>query len=332
MTIKKPDGLGGEKITEPQVYFNRRSFIRAGALAASVGATAMLYRRFASPPKARTDTSEPPLISLAPTTSPDANMSAAFRTSEPQTPYESITHYNNFYEFSTSKDAVAEAAAGFATRPWTVRVGGLCGKPGTFDIDQILKLAPPEERVYRMRCVEAWSMVIPWVGFPLGKLLDAVEPWSEAKYVAFTTLHDPSRMPGQRGDVLDWPYVEGLRMDEAMHPLTILASGLYGRQLPPQDGAPLRLVVPWKYGFKGIKSIVKIDLVRDEPPTTWNLAAPREYGFYANVNPNVDHPRWSQASETRIGAGSGRRPTLMFNGYADQVAHLYSGMDLERNF
>jgi sulfoxide reductase catalytic subunit YedY len=332
MTIKKPDGLSGEKVTEPEIYFNRRSFIRAGVLAASVGATAMIYRRFASPPKARAPGSEPPLISLGPTTSPTADASPAFRTNEPPTSYEAITHYNNFYEFSTSKDAVAQVAEDFVTRPWTVRVGGLCGKPRTFDIDEILRLAPSEQRVYRMRCVEAWSMVIPWVGFPLGKLLDAVEPWSEAKYVAFSTLHNPAQMPGQREAVLEWPYVEGLRMDEAMHPLTILATGLYGRQLAPQNGAPLRLVVPWKYGFKGIKSIVKIDLVRDQPPTTWNIAAPNEYGFYANVNPEVDHPRWSQATETRIGVSGARRATLMFNGYAEQVAHLYSGMDLARYF
>jgi sulfoxide reductase catalytic subunit YedY len=247
------------------------------------------------------------------------------------TSYKDITNYNNFYEFSTDKEAVASAAAGFVTRPWTIEVGGLVGKPRTFDIDDLLRLSPPQERVYRMRCVEAWSMVIPWDGFSLSKLLDAVEPTSHARYVAFQTLMDPSRFPNQRPGVLDWPYVEGLRMDEAMHPLTLLATGIYGRELPAQDGAPVRLVVPWKYGFKGIKSIVKITLTETMPPSTWNLTAPNEYGFFANVNPNVDHPRWSQATEQRIGE-SGRRPTLMFNGYAEQVAALYAGMDLRRNF
>jgi sulfoxide reductase catalytic subunit YedY len=250
---------------------------------------------------------------------------------EPQTPFDDITHYNNFYEFSTDKESVAPAAANFDTTGWQVSVEGLVQKPKVFDLGDLLKLSPPEERIYRMRCVEAWSMVIPWVGFSLSKLLDAVQPLSNAKYVAFQTLLDPTRMPGQQNHVLDWPYVEGLRMDEAMHPLTILASGIYGRALPPQDGAPIRLVVPWKYGFKGIKSIVKIKLVADQPPTTWNIAAPNEYGFYANVNPKVDHPRWSQATEQRIGE-SGRRPTLPFNGYADQVAHLYAGLDLRANF
>jgi sulfoxide reductase catalytic subunit YedY len=265
----------------------------------------------------------------APTTSAADNMASAFRVvGERQTPYDSITHYNNFYEFSLDKEEVAPMSQGFVTRPWTVAVEGLCSKPQVFDLDDLLKISPAEERVYRMRCVEAWSMVIPWAGFPLGKLLDRVEPLSSAKYVAFQTLKDEKRMPNQRRQVLDWPYVEGLRMDEAMHPLTILASGLYGRQLPPQDGAPLRLVVPWKYGFKGIKSIVKISLVANEPPTTWNEQASSEYGFYANVNPMVDHPRWSQATEQRI--GEARRPTLMFNGYAEQVASLYSGMDLKK--
>jgi sulfoxide reductase catalytic subunit YedY len=208
----------------------------------------------------------------------------------------------------------------------------LCAKPRTFDIEDLLKLSPIEERIYRMRCVEAWSMVIPWAGIPLAKVLDAVEPLSSAKYVAFETLLDPNRMPGQHSSILNWPYREGLRMDEAMHPLTILASGMYGRQLPPQNGAPLRLVVPWKYGFKGIKSIVKIKLVEEQPPTSWSLYAEQEYGFYANVNPEVDHPRWSQATEQRIGRGFDRRDTLPFNGYADQVAHLYAGMDLAQNF
>ena len=205
------------------------------------------------------------------------------------------------------------------------------GKPRVFDMDDILKLSPPEERVYRMRCVEGWSMVVPWVGYSLSKLLQSVQPLSGAKYVAFETLLDPKRMPGQKTNVLHWPYVEGLRMDEAMHPLTLLTTGLYGKALPPQDGAPVRLIIPWKYGFKGIKSMVKIKLVDKQPPTSWNMAAPEEYGFYANVNPTVDHPRWSQATERRIGE-SGRRKTLMFNGYEDEVAGLYAGMDLRKNY
>ena len=217
------------------------------------------------------------------------------------------------------------------TRPWTVLVDGLANKPKTFDIDQLLKLAPPEERIYRLRCVEGWSMVIPWIGFPLSTLLRQVEPLSSARYVAFQTLLDPKRMPNQNTGVLDWPYAEGLRLDEAMHPLAILATGMYGQIMPPQDGAPIRLVVPWKYGFKSIKSIVKISLVADQPPTTWNIQAPNEYGFYSNVNPSVDHPRWSQATEHRIGE-YGSRKTLLFNGYAEQVGHLYDGMDLRANY
>jgi sulfoxide reductase catalytic subunit YedY len=242
-----------------------------------------------------------------------------------------ILHYNNFYEFTTNKDAVAAASANFKTDGWKIGVEGMCAKPRVFDLDQFKKLAPPEERIYRHRCVEAWSMVIPWVGFPVKKLLDAVEPLGSAKYVAFETLLDPQRFPNQSTNVLQWPYVEGLRLDEAMHPLAIFATGLYGELLPAQDGAPVKLVVPWKYGFKGIKSIVKITLTDKQPPTTWNKYAPSEYGFYANVNPKHDHPRWSQATEQRIGA-SGRRKTMLFNGYADQVASLYTGMDLDVYF
>ncbi|HEY1490375.1 MAG TPA: protein-methionine-sulfoxide reductase catalytic subunit MsrP, partial [Verrucomicrobiae bacterium] len=260
-----------------------------------------------------------------------AGDATGFRVDEAQTSLENITHYNNFYEFSTDKEEVAVKAANFMTDGWTVSVEGLVKKPKVFALDDILKIAPPEERIYRMRCVEAWSMVIPWVGFSFSKLLNAVEPLSSAKYVAFETLHDSARMPGQNSNVLQWPYVEGLRMDEAMHPLAILASGIYGRTLPSQDGAPIRLVLPWKYGFKGIKSIVKIKLVEAQPRTTWNNNAPGEYGFYANVNPHVDHPRWSQATEQRIGE-SGRRPSLMFNGYEEQVGRLYAGMDLRKNF
>ena len=301
--------------------------MRAGILAGTIAATGWVYRRLNSAP--RSIYSPPERNTLLATTQPDPQ--PAFRTTEKQTSFQDITHYNNFYEFSTDKDGVADAAAAFVPRPWTVSVGGLVRKPRTFDLDDLLKIAPAQERIYRMRCVEAWSMVIPWDGFPLSKLLDRVEPLGSAKYVAFQTLLDPIRMPNQRTSVLDWPYVEGLRMDEAIHPLTLLASGIYGSELPPQDGAPIRLVVPWKYGFKGVKSIVKIDLVAAQPPTTWNLAAPSEYGFYANVNPQVDHPRWSQATEQRIGE-FGRRDTLMFNGYTDQVGYLYAGMDLQENF
>jgi sulfoxide reductase catalytic subunit YedY len=247
------------------------------------------------------------------------------------TSFRDITNYNNFYEFSTDKAGVAPAAADFKTDGWKVVVDGLVAKPTTFDLDDLRRISPPEERVYRMRCVEAWSMVIPWAGFPLAKLLDRVEPTGGAKYVAFETLLDPARMPGQRTASLQWPYVEGLMMSEAMHPLTLLATGLYGREMPPQDGAPVRLVVPWKYGFKGIKSIVRISLVAMQPPTSWSRSAASEYGFLANVNPQVDHPRWSQATEQRIGV-PGRRPTLMFNGYGEQVAGLYAGVDLRANY
>lgn len=326
--MKEPDKIAASEITDPGVYFNRRSFIRAGILAASAAATGLVYRRL-NP--VATGTVDKPVIQGL-TTPPAATADAGgLRVADPETSLQDITHYNNFYEFSTDKEGVAPAAANFDTKGWQVSVEGLVRKPGVFDLDELLKISPPEERIYRMRCVEAWSMVIPWAGFPLSKLLDAVEPLSAAKYVAFETLLDPRRMPGQNSDVLKWPYVEGLRMDEAMHPLTLLASGLYGRALPAQDGAPIRLVVPWKYGFKGIKSIVKIKLVPTQPRTTWSEYAPNEYGFYANVNPEVDHPRWSQATEQRIGE-SGRRPTLKFNGYAEQVAHLYAGMDLRASF
>jgi len=328
--VKQPDKIPSREITDPAVYFNRRKFIQAGVLAASAVASGMAYRYLnpaGTADKHKVTTAAIQGITKPPATTTDAS---GFRVDEPPTSMEDITHYNNFYEFSTDKESVAPAAANFKTDGWQVSVEGLVQKPKVFDLDDLLKLSPPEERVYRMRCVEAWSMVIPWVGFSLSKLLDAVQPLSSAKYVAFQTLLDPKRMPGQNSGVLGWPYVEGLRMDEAMHPLAILASGIYGRALPPQDGAPIRLVVPWKYGFKGIKSIVKIKLVAEQPPTTWNISAPNEYGFYANVNPTVDHPRWSQATEQRI--GDGRRPTLMFNGYAEQVGHLYSGMDLRANF
>ncbi|HET9525364.1 MAG TPA: protein-methionine-sulfoxide reductase catalytic subunit MsrP [Pyrinomonadaceae bacterium] len=314
-----------DKITDQQTYLNRRTFMRAAALAGTATATTLLYRRLNPPPPVPLEGQKLDDVAKA------ANDASGFTTNEQLTPIEAITNYNNFYEFDTAKDGVASAAQGFVTRPWAVSVEGLVHKPRVFDIDELLKF-PLEQRVYRLRCVEGWSMVIPWIGFPLHKLLEKVEPTSQAAYVAFQTLLDPARMPNQQTGALDWPYVEGLRLDEAMHPLTILATGLYDETLPPQNGAPVRLVVPWKYGFKSIKSVVKITLVAAEPPTTWNIQTPHEYGFYSNVNPNVPHPRWSQATERRIGEGFGRRKTLLFNGYADQVAHLYRGMDLVRNF
>lgn len=315
--------MNEDKITDQATYLNRRTFMRVAALAGTATATTLLYRRLNPPPPVPVEGEK--LNDVAKTN--DAN---GFNTSEQLTAIEAITNYNNFYEFDTSKDGVASAAKGFITRPWAVAVDGLVHNPKVFDIDELLKF-PLEQRVYRLRCVEGWSMVIPWIGFSLHKLLEKVEPTSQARYVAFQTLLDPRRMPNQQTGVLDWPYVEGLRLDEAMHPLTILATGLYDEVLPPQNGAPVRLVVPWKYGFKSIKSVVRITLVDGEPPTTWNIQAPHEYGFYSNVNPAVSHPRWSQATERRIGE-FGRRKTQLFNGYAEQVAHLYQGMDLVANF
>jgi sulfoxide reductase catalytic subunit YedY len=316
--------INPKEITDQHTYLNRRNFMRAAALAGTATASTLLYRRLNPPPAPPVERAK--ITEVAKTT----DVQNGFTTNEPLTSKTAITTYNNFYEFDTSKDGVAPAAKGFVTRPWAVSVEGLVNKPKVFDIDELLKF-PLEQRIYRLRCVEGWSMVIPWIGFSLQKLLEKVEPTSQARYVAFQTLLDPQRMPYQRTGVLDWPYVEGLRLDEAMHPLTILATGLYDEQLPPQNGAPVRLVVPWKYGFKSIKSVVKITLVADEPPATWNIQAPYEYGFYSNVNPNVPHPRWSQATERRIGEYE-RRKTLLFNGYAEQVAHLYQGMDLVKNF
>lgn len=320
MLIKKPDDIPSSEITSESTWQNRRAFLRTAVMAGTALATAGIYRGLTQP------SSSPPGSGVEPAASLLDGPGG-----ESVTTFDDITNYNNFYEFSTDKRGVAENAKGFVTEPWTVNVSGLCAKPTTFDLDAIARLATPEDRVYRMRCVERWSMVIPWLGIPLSALLNAVEPLSTAKYVAFVTLFDPVRMPNQRTSVLGWPYVEGLRMDEAMHPLAILATGIYGRPLLPQNGAPLRLVVPWKYGFKGIKSIVTISLTDREPPTTWNKEAPNEYGFYANVNPKVDHPRWSQAYERRIGE-FGQRDTLPFNGYGEQVASLYAGMDLRRSF
>ncbi len=321
------DEINPDEITDKRVYLNRRLFMRGSVLAATMAATGLLYRKLNPPPM---DTPKGDTLANVAKANNDAAISKGFAVNEELTPLAKITNYNNFYEFSTSKGGVAEAARGFITQPWSVSVEGLVNKPRIFDLNELLRF-PLEERIYRLRCVEGWSMVIPWIGFPLARLLELVEPTAEAKFVAFQTLFDPQRMPNQQTGVLDWPYVEGLRLDEAMHPLTILATGLYGEKLPPQDGAPIRLIVPWKYGFKSIKSVVKINLVSAEPPTTWNLQAPGEYGFYSNVNPNVSHPRWSQATELRVG-DLWRRNTLMFNGYGAQVAHLYKGMDLMRNF
>ncbi len=331
------------EITPESFYLRRREFLRNATLftatATTVGSSLLwlMGGGRAESKDARPDASD---ASPAPNASPaaasaDGALTIARRENdagdEPPTPFNDVTTYNNFYEFGLDKGDPAEHAHTLRPRPWTVAIEGEVAKPQVVDIDRLLGWFPLEERIYRMRCVEAWSMVIPWVGFPLGDFLKRVEPTAKAKYVAFTTLYDTEQMPGQRRNVLDWPYVEGLRLDEAMHPLAILAVGLYGKVLPNQNGAPLRLVVPWKYGFKGIKSIVKIRLVAEQPTTTWNLAAPDEYGFYANVNPTVDHPRWSQASERRIGDFL-RRPTLPFNGYGEQVASLYAGMDLKRFF
>jgi len=328
MLIKKPEDIKSSEITDQKDYLDRRLFMRGAVLAGSVAASGLLYRKLNPQPAV---VEERPRIAGLVTPPSDEAMRKGFKVNEAQTSFEDITNYNNFYEFSTEKRSVASEARGFVTRPWTVEVGGLVNKPKTFDLDDLLKLAPQEERIYRHRCVEGWSMVIPWVGFPLAALLKQVEPLSSSRYVAFQTLLDPKRMPNQNTGVLDWPYVEGLRVDEAMNPLAILATGLYGGTMPPQDGAPIRLVVPWKYGFKSIKSIVKITLVDEQPPTTWNIQAPNEYGFYSNVNPGVDHPRWSQRTEHRIGEFTSRN-TLLFNGYADQVGYLYEGMDLRVNY
>jgi sulfoxide reductase catalytic subunit YedY len=321
MLIKKAPDIRSSEITPREVYLNRRKFMTGVGAA---GAT-ILVSRFVG------GALQPRLSSQAPTKLQyvQSNLSTQ---GEQLTPLKGITSYNNFYEFGTDKEDPAQYAKSLKTVPWTIAIEGHVNKPRIYDVDGITKTHPSlEERVYRLRCVEAWSMVIPWIGIPLNSVIKAVEPTSKARYVAFETLYDPKQMPGQKGSVLQWPYVEGLRMDEAMHPLTILAVGLYGEALPNQDGAPIRLVVPWKYGFKSIKSIVKIKFVEHQPHTTWNIMAPSEYGFYSNVNPTVSHPRWSQAKERRIGEFF-KRNTLMFNGYGDQVASLYAGMDLRKYY
>ncbi len=302
--------LPASAITPRSVYLNRRAFLAGLAGVGLIGGEAGAAKL--------------------------EGVNSPLSTDEKPTSFKDVTSYNNFYEFGVQKTDPVTNAHTLKTKPWTVRIDGLVDKPADYQFEDLIKPVTLEERIYRMRCVEGWSMVIPWVGVPLAEIIKRAEPRGSAKYVAFETLVRPTEMPGQRSSfpILDWPYVEGLRLDEAMHPLTILAVGLYGETLPNQNGAPLRLVLPWKYGFKGIKSIVRISLVEQEPPTSWNKQAPREYGFYANVNPAVDHPRWSQSTERRIGEGSGifvrRRPTLPFNGYAEQVAHLYAGMDLAK--
>jgi methionine sulfoxide reductase catalytic subunit len=323
MLIKKANEISPSEITPKELVLSRRRFLAgAGVVAGAAAAGGFALGEILSPRQ---------LVEAGGTKIDGIQKSALSTTGEKLTPLKDITNYNNYYEFSTDKYEPAGLAQKFTTRPWTVEVGGLVSKKKTYDLESLLRLAPPEERVYRMRCVEGWSMVIPWVGFPLSVLIKQVDPLSKAKYVAFTTAYRPSEMPGQQRGVLDWPYEEGLRLDEAMHPLTILCFGMYGETLPNQDGAPLRVVVPWKYGFKSAKAIVKIRLVDQEPPTTWNKMAPNEYGFYSNVNPEVDHPRWSQAKERRIGEFF-KRDTLKFNGYGDQVAKLYAGMDLRKYF
>jgi len=327
------------EITPEHIYMSRRKFMAGmGALLTSSLILNACRPQGPSPTPTGSDspaspsTTATPTLSETPTAAPDRpTPQATVEGLEPRgewTSYDAVISYNNFYEFTLSKEGVARLAQDFKTSPWTVEVGGLVDKPKTFDLDDLHKFAQ-EERVYRMRCVEGWSMVIPWMGFPLARLLQEVEPTSQAKYVRFETLFDPEQMPGQKSRSYNWPYVEGLRMDEAMHDLTLLATGLYGKPLLPQNGAPVRLVVPWKYGFKSIKSIVRIDLMEEMPVSLWMAAAPHEYGFYANVNPDVPHPRWSQATERRIGE-TRRRKTLLFNGYAEKVAHLYAGMDLKK--
>jgi sulfoxide reductase catalytic subunit YedY len=320
MLIKRPADIRSSEITDKKLYLNRRQFIRAAAGTAAIAASGALG----------TDVLDAATPAAHGAKLKDVKPSE-FSTSEKANSWEQITTYNNFYEFGIDKDAPAENARNFKTDNWTVNIDGECAKKGAWHLEDILKGETLEERIYRHRCVEAWSMVIPWVGFPLANLVKRCEPTSKARFVQFTTAYDIKQMVGVRQPVLRWPYVEGLRMDEAMHPLTILVVGLYGEVLPNQDGAPLRVAIPWKYGFKHGKSIVKITFTEKQPLNTWQESAPSEYGFYANVNPQVDHPRWSQATERRIGEFL-RRKTLMFNGYGDQVASLYTGMDLRRNY
>jgi sulfoxide reductase catalytic subunit YedY len=325
MLIKKPGNIPSSEITPKSAYLTRRKFI-TGAAATGAALAAGLYLRHHDVHVNGTVEASTKLPGI---------VKSQYSTTEKPNTFKDITNYNNYYEFSTDKYEPNGLSQNFRTRPWTVSVEGLVKKPMKLDIDSILKMAPLEERIYRHRCVEGWSMVIPWVGFPLSTLINKAQPLGSAKFVAFETIVAPDQMPNQKSSsVLSWPYVEGLRMDEAVHPLTILAVGLFDEVLPNVDGAPLRLVVPWKYGFKGIKAIVKVKFVEKMPPTTWNIMAPDEYGFYSNVNPDKDHPRWSQKTERRIGDSilAPKHQTLMFNGYADQVGSLYSGLDLNKNF
>ena len=319
MLIKKPDDIRSSEITPKNVYLNRRKFLAGSAIAGAAALVGMKIENLVSPE-----------ITAEANAKIDGLQKSSFSTTEKITPYKDVTNYNNYYEFSTDKYEPANLAKNLKTRPWTVKIDGAVKKKQTLDVDSIIKMAAPEERIYRHRCVEGWSIVVPWVGFSLSELIKQVDPLPKAKFVEFTTLFDMTQMPGQRTGVLRWPYTEGLRMDEAMHPLTLLCFGMYGEVLPNQDGAPLRLVVPWKYGFKSAKAIVKITFTDSQPPTAWNDSNPSEYGFYSNVNPHVDHPRWSQAKERRLGEFL-KRDTLMFNGY-DQVASLYNGMDLKKYY
>ncbi|NNL94249.1 MAG: protein-methionine-sulfoxide reductase catalytic subunit MsrP [Xanthomonadales bacterium] len=322
MLIRKAPQIKSSEITSEADYLDRRSFLaKAGLAAAGLAGASPVIAAVASDPGASGRVLEN--VSESPLSLDEAPNS-----------WRDVTTYNNFYEFGTGKEDPSRYAGSLVTRPWQVKVSGECDQPGDYNLEDILSPHALEERVYRLRCVEAWSMVIPWVGFPLADLLKRFQPNSDARFVRFRTLYDPGQMPGQRRRILDWPYVEGLTIEEAMNPLAFMAVGVYGRELPNQNGAPMRLVVPWKYGFKSIKTINAIHFTRTRPRTSWEISAPREYGFYANVNPNVDHPRWSQASERIIGSGlfAPRRKTEMFNGYAEQVAHLYQGLDLRRNF
>ena len=320
MLIKKAADILSSEITPKSLYMNRRSFLAAAALTSAAVGTGIVLKEIVAPSATAQAGNKI-----------DGIKKSAFSTTETVTPYKDVTNYNNYYEFSTDKYQPAELAKNFRTRPWKVKIDGLVSKSQELDVDSIIKFAPPEERIYRHRCVEGWSIVVPWVGISLSELIKRAQPLAKAKFVEFTTVYAPGQMPGQQGHVLQWPYVEGLRMDEAMHPLALLCFGMYGEELPNQDGAPLRIVVPWKYGFKSAKAIVRVRFVEKQPVNTWNQSAPDEYGFYSNVNPDVDHPRWSQKTERRLGEFR-KRPTLMFNGYGDQVASLYSGMDLRKNF
>ena len=328
MLIKKQTGIEipSSQITSQSLYLSRRTFMKAATAVVAGGLLASCApgeEEAAAPAAEVVEGGGETAVSAADNTTDELG--------NPINTFEEITTYNNYYEFTTDKEEVAAMAADYPLSPWQIEVGGLVNKPGIYDIDKIRQDFDQEDRVYRLRCVETWAMVVPWMGFPLAKLLNEVEPTADAKYVRFETVYDPDNMPGQKSPWFQWPYVEGLRLDEAMNDLAILATGMYGQDLLPQNGGPIRLVVPWKYGFKSIKSIVKIELVAEMPTSLWMASAANEYGFYANVNPDVDHPRWSQGAERVIGK-SGRQRSVIFNGYADQVAHLYDGMDLAANF